>query len=188
MKTEKAKKGFSLIELMVAIAILGVIASLTVAGFQSGKKTSNLKNAANKLASDIRLAQNYTLSSFLFGGDVPECGWGAHFSRTAGQNSVYSIIADIGPTSPCEHQYNPANEKLRDMSLPQNILVNNLTVIDDSGGATNPNSLDIIFDPPDPTAFMNDNKDYSAEIELIGSETGETALVRVNSFGMIEVE
>lgn len=55
-------RGFSLIELLVVISILGLLAGLGIASFSSFNRASQLSNAASQLRSDIRLAQSRALS------------------------------------------------------------------------------------------------------------------------------
>lgn len=54
--------GFSLIELLVVISILGLLAGLGIASFSSFNRATRLSNAASQLRSDIRLAQSRALS------------------------------------------------------------------------------------------------------------------------------
>jgi len=51
----KANKGFSLIELMIVIAIIGVVAGIAAPLFNGYRQNTNLKEAARDFSSDIAL-------------------------------------------------------------------------------------------------------------------------------------
>jgi prepilin-type N-terminal cleavage/methylation domain-containing protein len=190
MKIKINNKGFSLIELMATIAILGLIAGITIAGYRSGNKSSILKNAANKLQSDIRLAQNYTLGSYMFfdGTDniIPERGWGVHFSMLNTSNSSYIIFAD-NDSGAVDFQFDGSSEQYREISLAQGVIISDIFLngisVSGSGGMA-----DIVFDPPDPKAFFNGNPNVDAEIILSDSATSQQYKISVNAFGLIETE
>lgn len=56
-------RGFSLVELLIAISVLAILATLTIAGFYSFRSSVNLDEEAEKLVSVLRLAQNKTVAS-----------------------------------------------------------------------------------------------------------------------------
>lgn len=51
----KQAKGFSLIELIIVIAILGIVSAIAAPNFNKYRQNTNLKEAARDLASDISL-------------------------------------------------------------------------------------------------------------------------------------
>ena len=54
---EKAVRGFSLVELMLVIALLGVLAVISVPGFLRSLPEKRLKNAARNLYADLQWAR-----------------------------------------------------------------------------------------------------------------------------------
>ena len=52
----QAKNGFSLVELMVVLAVLGVIVAIAIPSFSGYMRTARLVGATNKLQNDIRYA------------------------------------------------------------------------------------------------------------------------------------
>lgn len=57
------QKGFTLIELIIAIAVLAVIGAISIPLFMSLLKTPQLNNASQEIISALKLSQNKTLSS-----------------------------------------------------------------------------------------------------------------------------
>ena len=58
----KLRRGFGLFELMVVITIIGITISVITASFLTFEKNQRLKNAANAMKNEIRLAQSKALS------------------------------------------------------------------------------------------------------------------------------
>ncbi|PIT90709.1 MAG: hypothetical protein COU22_00715 [Candidatus Komeilibacteria bacterium CG10_big_fil_rev_8_21_14_0_10_41_13] len=55
-------KGFSLVELITVVAIIGILASLTYPSFNNYTQNQELKNSAKELLSNLKLAQQYTVT------------------------------------------------------------------------------------------------------------------------------
>jgi len=78
--------GVTLIEMVVVIAILGIMASVTTISFGTSKNKNILEVNARELTTVIRMAQNYTLSGRQSGTGTT-CGYGVR-SISAGQYVV----------------------------------------------------------------------------------------------------
>src|SRR4051812_25570648 len=63
MKSNLKNSGFTLIELMVVVGIMGLITGIFLINFNRLQGPRNLKIAQNQLITDIRRIQSYTLSS-----------------------------------------------------------------------------------------------------------------------------
>lgn len=56
-------QGFTLIEMMVAVAILGIILTFSLPGIQGSLRTQRLRGAADNIASQVRLARSTAMAS-----------------------------------------------------------------------------------------------------------------------------
>jgi len=63
MKKFLFKKGFSLVEVLVVLAIMGIVASIVLAGFNSFSKSKSVSIGAETITAILRQARNETLTS-----------------------------------------------------------------------------------------------------------------------------
>jgi prepilin-type N-terminal cleavage/methylation domain-containing protein len=65
--------GFTLVELMISMAILSIMAALTIVSMTGAKTKQEVEGAARQVAAAVREAQNYALTGKNIGasGDVP---------------------------------------------------------------------------------------------------------------------
>lgn len=169
--------GFTLIETIVSISIVVIISALFLANYKYANRQASLTNAARKLASDIRLAQSFTLGSKEFNCDsvikVPDGGWGV-FLGSIGKN-YYVIFADCNGNKVCDS----SNEYYQLNTLIDNIEMDSF----------NPpaGSYDIVFAPPNPTTYINSQLNSSVFIILKNIITNQTKTVFVNFLGLVDV-
>lgn len=69
-------RGFTLFEILIALAIVLLLAALAVAAFSSFRQNSLLKEARAKILSELSLARTQTL------GAEGKSSWGVHFEET----------------------------------------------------------------------------------------------------------
>jgi prepilin-type N-terminal cleavage/methylation domain-containing protein len=62
MSHTQSQKGFSLIELMIAVALLGIVAGMAVPAFQGWIQNQNLKSAAQDLLGDFQWVKQKTIT------------------------------------------------------------------------------------------------------------------------------
>ena len=56
------KNGFTLIEIMVAMAIVGIMSAMVLTSLSSGKERKVVEGEARRVAAAIREIQNYALT------------------------------------------------------------------------------------------------------------------------------
>lgn len=133
MKNLKQKYGFTIIELLVVISIMGVMASIVLVNWNSQRGNRSIKIALNETITNLRKAQSYAVSSKNIAPNVPASFYTIRFEL--GQ-STYSINA-LGAAR--EYQYYPNIETI---NLPEGVVVSNIIVVDSAnnnpGGAEEP--------------------------------------------------
>ena len=168
------------------MGIFTLLISATVANYRSGNSQSQLRLAAQELATNIRLAQSYAIGSKEFAdpnqpsqpAQSPRGGWGIYLSLTDPHS--YKIVADLGG----DHLWASSSDGLlRNVNLPDNIIIDE--IIDNTGSVT---ESDIFFWPPEPQTFINNSSSNNIIISLKDQLTTTTDRVKVNFFGLVEVE
>lgn len=160
-------------ELMVSIFIVALLTGLFLVNYKNTNKRSELNTVKQRLASDIRQAQNNSLGAKTYDGvHNPAGGWGAHFALAA--PGSYIIFADKDG-----NHYYDSGEMIETRTLPPGVTISSLSPA---------NFVDIVFLPPDPQTYINaaSNAAASAQITLRESVNNSTALITVNFFGLID--
>lgn len=89
---KKHKKGFTLIETVVVVAIISILAFFGVENIIEFQKNSLLEGTANELASTLRQARTKSLAGELLEGDILSCftqdGLPKYGVRIAGQTYI----------------------------------------------------------------------------------------------------
>jgi len=165
------QKGFSLIELMVVIFIVGIASSIVVVQYSNSRNLKALYLGSKQIANDVRMTQNYTFSALEDGGANPDGGYGISFSKNS---NSYVIFAD----GDSDKEYD-AGEDFQTIKLPEGVNVISLKV-----DATSHNDVDVVFTSPYGEVYINgNNKDgldfINLEIEI--SNPAGTEIINVNS-------
>ena len=168
-------KGFTLIEMLVVIVIIGVITGIVIFNVSFERQSSALLRSAQKLSLNLRRAQNFALSSKTYKTVGVPCGWGVHFNE-AGSTS-YTIFADLASAQDCSNRdfkmASDGSENFEIVNLESGITVNSLSN----------NLSDVVFTPPDPTVKFTPDQ-TSASIILINKEGANRTIIS-NKTGFI---
>lgn len=182
------KRGFTLLEITVVVAIISLLATIFLANYRGGERQFALKRSAHKLAQDLRTVQEMALSGqrtppALFGEEIfPRGGYGIYFSP---DSNSYILFADCndnkeydpsGPATSCLEASPaiPYPEKIKDLFLEEGVKISELS--------TGP-SLSITFFPPDPTITISPPANF-ATITL--SFDNLSRQVYINTAGLID--
>ncbi len=82
-------RAFTLIELIVVVAIVGLISGLFLAHYHSGEQVSDLQTYTQKIVSILKQAQSWALTGQETNGLRP--GYGIYFS----DSQTYFLFADL---------------------------------------------------------------------------------------------
>jgi prepilin-type N-terminal cleavage/methylation domain-containing protein len=152
-------EGFTLIEVLISMAIFIIILSLTMVNHRQGEHTNTFRLQALNIEDSIRSVQNMALTGKKIDGSTPNA-YGIFFSET-GNNVI--IYGDDG-----DNIFDNSNDSIySEMSLDGGVGFNRYSLFCD--GFVAGNSLNIIFIPPQPTMIINNNLTCSSSIIFMES-------------------
>jgi len=192
-------RGFTLVELLVGIAIVGLISTVAVANFRQGQRSAELRFAAEEIVAQIRQAQTMSTAGrttkLCQSGDknglacisTSDCGTGLCVEQVPlGGYGLYFTI-----DSPTSFQLfaDGTNYKLYDkgeiitggeISMPPNVEISAVS------GDT---KLTVTFEPPKGKVFIQGMPSGTAQIILKHKVTQDKKTVSLNAVsGRIEIE
>lgn len=165
-------KGFTLLEMLVVLAIMGIIAVLILANYRQGQKNYVLTQAAQKLAGDIRGAQNMAVAGAEVSGYSQIGGFGIYINDA----NSYSLFLNTAsnPANGCQTGA-VSSPPLKTINLPGGITINNT-------------GTNVFFAPPRPLTCIDNVPKDSITYTLTQTSTGKTATVTVDKYGKIDVQ
>jgi type II secretion system protein H len=166
------EQGFTLVELIVVFAVMGLLTALFLANYRPVSERTEVEMSTQEMAANIRLAQSNTLGAAEYEGNVPEGGWGVYMED---EDDQYIIYADVDNN----HIYSGESEKWQKKELPGGIYITS------TGGGSR---ADVAFEPPDPTTYINGNSTSTDEVVVtIADNNDNFSQIKMNFFGLIEV-
>ncbi len=170
----KNQNGFTIVEMIVSVSIVVLLTGLFLANYHAINKRSEINMVAQKMLSDIHLAQSKSLSLEEYGVDnIPLGGWGIHLVEG---ESGYIIFADDNGDK--EYNIGEADETMGAKNISMtNVVISNIDL---------DNSLDIIFLPPNPTVYFNGESGQAFNITLSDGESEKN--IAINFLGVVDVE
>ncbi len=186
----KNDRGFTLVEIMVTFAIIGVLTAVAFTNYRSGEKQFALERSAQKLNQDIRNAEGMAIASKEFKG-VFQGGYGIHFTLTppSDDGGSYILFVDCngndqydGASLVCNDCSSGActassTEEVETIYLEKGVYISQLTPVG--------SSLTIKFYPPEPTVtFYPDASSVSIALSSIGLLSKQ---IEINKTGLIEI-
>lgn len=179
--------GFTVVEMMVVVAVIVIITAIVTVNYRSGQKQLALQRAANKLAQDIRRAQEMAMAAEEASACVGHLGYvyGAGIYININEPDRYHLFGDCNGNN----KYQPADmdiiiepEDFKDVEIapsPDNTF----------------KKLHIVFTPPEPAVYIKDVPD-GQDVDLEGTtitlriknDPTKTKTITVNRAGLIYAE
>lgn len=183
-------KAFTLVELMVVTAIMVLLTTLVLFNYRAGAQQLALDRATQKLAQDIRRAQEMAMSATVCEpcGDVVPEGYGVTLHRTFLGGTKYRIYADDG-----DETFNDSSDILigAPIDLEKGVFIKRIQI---EFPVANCLEGIVNFRPPDPVVNISSNgppRDGKQRLEIIlalEADPSKTKTIKVNNAGLIYVE
>jgi len=179
--THTKKEGFSLVEIIVVMAIMSVILAVSMANYRGGDDLAKVKMEAHKMVSEIRKTQIKALGSVEYNSDTPEGGWGIYINLNE-NNDRFRIFANSNYNDGANLEYDVGEGNKADGGEVV-YLGNDVKIASTSVG----NILNITFVPPDPTVYIYDGSSTTTSVKISLKYGDIIKDVSVNYFGLIDV-
>jgi len=178
--------GFTLVELLITIAIITILASVSFVGYGQRQKAVALQKEANILVSKIEEVREMAISARYFHNDLPAGGYGIYFDSSS-PNS-YIIFADCDKDrfydktgTPCFDPINSTNhaEFIERINFEEGVYIKTL-----------PAPVSITFKPPSPDVAIKTSSGLLDELTIKLGVTGsfKEKDIHFNSAGLVYVE
>ncbi len=207
-KSEKKeeRRGFSLVELMVVVAIFLIITAITLGRQSKFSSDILITNLAYQIALSIREAQVYGIGSKQSSDNAFKVGYGIHIGAPADltqKPTSYNVYADRTDQG-TQFVYEPGFDQDIDLvSITQGQRIHNFCGHDprtdvwncwDDAGTPSHFDLNIVFIKPDPESHIwggygSVYNEYDQAIIVVESALGDKCrVVRVTEAGQIAVD
>ena len=186
------KKGFTLVETLVVISIIILLTTIALPSYKSGQRQLALSRSANKMAHEIRGAQEMAMSARKHEGSVPPGGYGVYFEKYTDDGSVnYDIYlyadSDGDETYDSGEEVRAIYNESLEIYLESEVKIKEVKI-----NSSQPDETSINFRPPDPFIKIKDGGGVDHQEAIITlalkADESKTKVVTVNKAGLIDVE
>lgn len=116
-----SSKGISYVEIIVTVAIIGIVAVLVIAGYVGGEQRQRVIYAAQQIEQDIRKVQALSLAGKKDNAASQRpCGYGIKFDNNA---TSYVLFRDMPDCSSNDKKYVSGEEVGEEMQLPKDLKI-----------------------------------------------------------------
>ena len=182
------QQGFTLIEIIVAIAIIAIIPAIVIPNFPQARLQFALSRTAYSFAKDVRRAQAMALSAVPYtdslGASQPISGYGIQINLASGSglgNKKYIIYADKQPGNA---EYDTADYTVGTYETESGIVIKEIQNVVGSSASIN-------FAPPKPDTTIISLASGQTAITVVfafENDPSRTKTVSINLSGLIEVK
>jgi len=177
MDSKIKQKGFTLIELMVVVAIIGILTAISFANYNNFASESTLTNMAYELALSVREAQVYGVAAS--GRDTNSdnpFGINFYLPSSGGGTKVYHLFEDKDGDKKYDKKgtcTDFSDKCYQEYTLQRGVYISNLWV---NAGCSLVDDLDIVFDRPNPEPFITGDAISSASVAQIELKSSDPSI------------
>lgn len=175
-RSTSSKRGFSILEVLITAAIIGVITGIVTLRYGSFNNLILLKNQAYQIALELRETQTRSLSATGSSTNF-RIPYGIYFSTNAPDR--YVVFLDSNQSG-----YYNVGEELDTRRLDSRFRITELC----SGSDCSLTDLSVTFRRPNFDAIMNNGTVTNGTVEISTVNDTGVRLVRINAAGQITVD
>lgn len=158
--------GFTLIEMLVVIAIIGIVSVSIFLSFRTGQKQYSLDQSAQRLILNLRRAQSMGMNALKQEGNLVY-GYGVYTN-----NNSYLIFYNLNQSEGTTYVQG-TSQILETINLSSTITLS-------------PLAQSVFFAPPDPKTYINGVFDENNLKQFNLTQEGKTRTVKIYGSGRIE--
>jgi len=170
-------RGFTLVELIVVMALIVFITGLTIVSLRPGQEELLLERSIHKLAQDSRSALGFSLRAKPHGCGGNFGGYGIYFEE---DSTTYVLFEDCNETL----KYEPSDDEGEEFKFEDGVRIQSATPLQAG-------KLHIVFAPPDPDVYINTNLSVMIQAEIVIELTNDPSRTRtliITGRGLIDIE
>lgn len=169
-------KGFTLVEILVVIAITALISGMVISNMRKGGEVSDLRSSAQKLTEVVKQAQMMAFSGKQISGVRIDGGYGVYVNDTEDPSSYKLFVNDYQPDS---YAFESDDTVLKDFKLSKDVFLSQV------------DHYFIIFVPPGRNIYVGTTSPgtllTSDSLVTLKHEIGRYAYIEINSQGRINL-
>ena len=196
-KFSKNRSGFTLLEMMIVMAIIAILALVTFANYRTASQQFALQRAVAKMSQDIRRVQAMAGQEWegceSSSGQYPidyQYSYGIFFERADDRPTSYTLYSDCNGNDKYD---DGLSGEVEIIELEGNTEISNFSgeFLSPPGGTINNNQkLHIVFIPPDPDVKVinggEKNNILSVSIEITNTITEQPKTLTIYKSGLID--
>ena len=187
-KSNVRQGGFTLVELLVVIAVVTVLPMIAISNFPAIKLQFALSRVSHKFAQDLRKTQDKSLSSIeytdSFGTAQLVDGYGIYLDMTTLGNKKYIIYADKQPSNSQYDALDYVFETIDFGASERGVVIKEINNVFGS-------QVSINFNPPYSDTTITQLVQDADSVEVVfalESDANNTKTVSINKSGLVEVK
>lgn len=177
----RSKKGFTLVEVIIVVAIIGILSSVSLYSLTSSRNNKDLRTAQREISSSVSLARSYALQGIAIPNSTAgaPCGYGFRFVSPESYEIFY--IKTSSSNTCANFSYSGClNSGSNCVRLEEYTLSGNVRIKEDIAGT------EIYFSVPHGDAYQNSGALFSDRTLTIETSSGSaTKTIMIGASGSV---